>query len=136
MGMVTVKFVHSSWKYAILASVYVIIDNKAMHIRISLLFVCQPGVPMEIALNKESKRKTPAAVSFRHEERTFGEDALTNGVRFPATNYFYLLDLLGKKVDSPIVELYKTRFPFYTIQADEERGTVVFRYDEWVLCCW
>lgn len=85
---------------------------------------------MEIALNKESKRKTPAAVSFRHEERTFGEDALTNGVRFPATNYFYLLDLLGKKVDSPIVELYKARFPFYTIQADEERGTVVFRYDE------
>ncbi|KAK4297071.1 hypothetical protein Pmani_030475 [Petrolisthes manimaculis] len=92
--------------------------------------VVAPGVPMEIALNKESKRKTPAAVSYRNDERTFGEDALTNGVRFPATNYYYLLDLLGKKIDNPIVELYKTRFPFYTIEADEERNTIVFRYDE------
>ncbi|KAK3850211.1 hypothetical protein Pcinc_043076 [Petrolisthes cinctipes] len=92
--------------------------------------VVAPGVPMEIALNKESKRKTPAAVSFRNNERTFGEDALTNGVRFPVTNFYYLLDLLGKKIDNPIVELYKTRFPFYTIEADEERNTIVFRYDE------
>lgn len=92
--------------------------------------VVAPGVPMEIALNKESKRKTPAAISFRNHERTFGEDALTNGIRFPATNFFYLLDLLGKKVDNPVVKLYQSRFPFYNIEADPDRGTVVFRYDD------
>lgn len=95
-----------------------------------MLLLFQPGVPMEIVLNKESKRKTPGALSFRNGERTFGEDALTTGIRFPANNYFYLLDLLGKKIDNPIVELYKKRFPFYNIEADPERGTVVFRHNE------
>ncbi|XP_042234500.1 hypoxia up-regulated protein 1-like [Homarus americanus] len=92
--------------------------------------VVAPGVPMEIALNRESKRKTPLAIAFRNGERTFGEDALTNGIRFPHTNFFYLLDLLGKKVDNPIVKLYQSRFPFYNIEADPGRDTVVFRYDE------
>ncbi|KAG0723727.1 Hypoxia up-regulated protein 1 [Chionoecetes opilio] len=92
--------------------------------------VVAPGVPMEIALNKESKRKTPAAISFRNGERNFGEDAMNNGVRFPATNYYYLLDLLGKRAeDSPVVDVYKKRFPFYQIEADEDRGTVVFRHN-------
>lgn len=62
---------------------------------------------MEIALNKESKRKTPSVVAFRDGMRTFGEDAQTLGLRFPATSYGYLIDLLGKTVDNPIVELYK-----------------------------
>ncbi|KAK7068456.1 Hypoxia up-regulated protein 1 [Halocaridina rubra] len=85
---------------------------------------------MEIALNKESKRKTPAAISFRDGERSFGEDAMTTGIRFPAGSYVYLLDLLGKKVDNPIVGLFSKRFPYYNIEADPERGTVLFRYDD------
>ncbi|XP_068229122.1 hypoxia up-regulated protein 1-like [Palaemon carinicauda] len=92
--------------------------------------VVAPGVPMEIALNKESKRKTPAAISFRDGERTFSEDALTSGVRHPPGSFIYLLDLLGKKIDNPIVELYKRRFPYFKIEADPDRGSVLFRYDE------
>lgn len=85
---------------------------------------------MEIVLNKESKRKTPVAVSFRNGERTYGEDAQTSGIRFPASTYSYMLDLLGKKLDNPMVELYRSRFPYYNIEADPERGTVIFRHDE------
>lgn len=92
--------------------------------------VVAPGVPMEIALNKESKRKTPVAVAFRDGERTFGEDAINSGIRYPAGSYLYMLDLLGKKIDNPIVELFLKRFPYYKIEADPERGTVVFRYDD------
>ena len=62
---------------------------------------------MEIALNKESKRKTPSVLAFRDGVRTFGEDAQTLGLRFPSTSYGYLVDLLGKTIDNPIVELYK-----------------------------
>lgn len=62
---------------------------------------------MEIALNRESKRKTPSVVAFRDGTRTFGEDAQTLGLRFPATSYGYLIDLLGKTIDNPIVQLYK-----------------------------
>ncbi|XP_073985997.1 hypoxia up-regulated Grp170 co-chaperone protein isoform X3 [Rhodnius prolixus] len=92
--------------------------------------IVSPGVPMEIALNKESKRKTPVAIAFRDGERTFGEDAMAVGVRFPKNCYAYLLDLLGKKVDSPIVKLFQQRFPYYHIIPDDERGTVVFQLDE------
>jgi hypoxia up-regulated 1 len=69
--------------------------------------VVSPGVPMEIVLNKESKRKTPAVVAFRDNVRSFGEDALSIGVRFPSNSFGYLTDLLGKTVDNPIVDLYK-----------------------------
>ncbi|XP_014286232.1 hypoxia up-regulated protein 1 isoform X2 [Halyomorpha halys] len=91
--------------------------------------IVSPGVPMEIALNKESKRKTPVAIAFRDGERTFGEDALTVGVRFPKQCYIYLLDLLGKKVDNPVVKLFQQRFPYYEIVPDPVRGTVVFQHD-------
>lgn len=91
--------------------------------------IVSPGVPMEIVLNKESKRKTPVAIAFRDEERTIGEDAYTVGVKFPSNMYFYLLELLGKTIDNPIVKLYQKRFPYYTIVEDAERKTVVFQHD-------
>ncbi|CAI6347805.1 unnamed protein product [Macrosiphum euphorbiae] len=84
----------------------------------------------EIALNKESKRKTPSAIAFLNGERTFGKDALTVGVRFPSNCYVYFLDLLGKKIDNPIVDLYKTRFPYYNIIPDPKRNTVLFKHNE------
>lgn len=82
---------------------------------------------MEIALNKESKRKTPSVIAFRDKSRSFGEEAVTLAARFPASSYGYLLDLLGKDINNPIVELYKKRFPYYNIQADPERNTVTFK---------
>lgn len=69
--------------------------------------VVSPGVPMEIALNKESKRKTPTAIAFRDSDRVVGEDAQTIGVRFPANSFAYLTDLLGKTIDNPMVDLYR-----------------------------
>merc|ERR1719211_560873 len=50
-------------------------------------------------------------------------------VKKPKYCYAYLLDLLGKKVDHPIVTAYKARFPQYEIEADPIRGTVIFRHD-------
>lgn len=82
---------------------------------------------MEIALNKESKRKTPSVLSFRDGTRIFGEDAQTIGLRFPASSYSYLTDLLGKTIDNPIVKLYQERFPYYDIIGDAKRNTVVFK---------
>jgi len=43
----------------------------------------KPGVPMEIVLNRESKRKTATAVSIRKNERFFGDDALNLVRRAP-----------------------------------------------------
>ena len=84
---------------------------------------------MEIALNKESKRKTAAAVSIRDGERSFGGDALSVGVKHPKSCYFYLLDLLGKPFDHPVVDRFRRRFPYYEMLAHPERGTVAFQHD-------
>lgn len=91
--------------------------------------IVSPGVPMEIALNKESKRKTPAVISFRDNVRLVGEDAQTLGVRFPKNAYSYVLDLLGKNISHPLVKLYQERFPHYEI-VENSRGTIQFKHDD------
>lgn len=91
--------------------------------------IVSPGVPMEIALNKESKRKSPAIISFRDNIRLFGEDAQTIGIRFPKNAYSYILDLLGKGIDHPMVKLFQKRFPYYEISSTD-RGTIQFKHDE------
>lgn len=91
--------------------------------------IVSPGVPMEIALNKESKRKSPAIISFRDNIRLFGEDAQTLGIRFPKNAYSYVLDLLGKEIDHPMVKLFQKRFPYYEITSTD-RGTIQFKHDE------
>lgn len=92
--------------------------------------IVSPGVPMEIALNKESKRKTPVTIAFRDNERTFSEDAQVVGVRFPQNTFSYILDLLGKPIDNPMVQLYSQRFPHHNIIADNERQTIAFKLDQ------
>lgn len=92
--------------------------------------IVSPGVPMEIALNKESKRKTPAVISFRDNIRSFGEEAQVVGIRFPKNAYAYLLDLLAKDINHPLVKLFQERFPYYEIVEDAQRGTILFKHDE------
>lgn len=36
----------------------------------------KPGIPLDVALNKDSKRKTQAIVTLRGDERLYGSDAL------------------------------------------------------------
>lgn len=102
------------------------IDFGSQYMKIALV---KPGVPMEIVLNKESRRKTPNLVAFRNGERFFGDAALATSVKYPHSACGFLLDILGKKFDNQIVSLYKRRFPHLNITADEERGTVQFVID-------
>ncbi|XP_058948483.2 hypoxia up-regulated protein 1 [Pocillopora verrucosa] len=91
--------------------------------------IVKPGVPMEIALNTESRRKTPVAVSLRDNERLFSDSALTMSVKYPKSSYIYVQNVLGKKFSNPMVEQYKQRFPWYDLEEDKETGTVLFRHD-------
>lgn len=94
-----VIFIHKIWECY----------NFIIFLSITLLQVgvVSPGVPMEIALNKESKRKTPNFISFRDNTRLFGEDAQTLGLRYPKNCFGYLTDLIGKTIDNPVVKTYK-----------------------------
>ncbi|XP_065055878.1 hypoxia up-regulated protein 1-like [Rhopilema esculentum] len=97
--------------------------------------IVKPGVPMEIALNKESRRKTPNAVAFKDDERHFSDPALGVAVKKPENSYLYLTHLLGKKYENANVELYRSRFPHYNLVKDEERGTVLFKTSDTEKLC-
>ncbi|KAH9500372.1 Hypoxia up-regulated protein 1 [Bulinus truncatus] len=92
--------------------------------------IVKPGVPMEIALNKESSRKTPTIVAFRDGERHFANEALTTAIKFPSKAFGYLMQIIGRHYDDPQVQLYRKRFPYYNMLKDEERGTVLFKMDD------
>uniref|UniRef100_A0A3B1J8T2 Hypoxia up-regulated protein 1 n=1 Tax=Astyanax mexicanus TaxID=7994 RepID=A0A3B1J8T2_ASTMX len=92
--------------------------------------IVKPGVPMEIVLNKESRRKTPVAVCLKENERLFGDGALGVSVKNPKVVYRYIQNLLGKTAENPQVAQYQKHFPEHQIVKDEKRGTVYFKYSE------
>nr|XP_055064257.1 hypoxia up-regulated protein 1 [Misgurnus anguillicaudatus] len=92
--------------------------------------IVKPGVPMEIVLNKESRRKTPVAVCLKENERLFGDSALGMAVKNPKVVYRFLQSLLGKTADNPLVAQYQKHFPEHQLHRDEKRGTVYFKFSE------
>ncbi|XP_063058751.1 hypoxia up-regulated protein 1 isoform X2 [Engraulis encrasicolus] len=92
--------------------------------------IVKPGVPMEIVLNKESRRKTPVAVCLKDNERLFGDSAVGVSVKNPKVVYRYIQSLLGKRHDNPQVALYSKRFPEHQLEKDTERDTTVFRHSQ------
>ncbi|XP_051540205.1 hypoxia up-regulated protein 1 [Myxocyprinus asiaticus] len=92
--------------------------------------IVKPGVPMEIVLNKESRRKTPVAVCLKENERLFGDSALGVAVKNPKVVYRFLQSILGKTVDNPQVAQYQKHFPEHQLQRDDKRGTVYFKFSE------
>ncbi|KAM4651425.1 hypoxia up-regulated protein 1 isoform 2-T2 [Discoglossus pictus] len=92
--------------------------------------IVKPGVPMEIVLNKESRRKTPVAVALKDNERLFGDNALAISVKNPKVSFRYFQDLLGKRAENPQVEAFTARFPEYKVIKDERRGTALFKLSD------
>lgn len=88
--------------------------------------IVKPGVPMEIVLNRESRRKTPTVVCLKENERLFGDNALGVSVKNPKMVYRHLQSLLGKKHDNLQVKVYQKRFPEHQLQENPVRGTVYF----------
>ncbi|XP_077106071.1 hypoxia up-regulated protein 1 isoform X2 [Ranitomeya variabilis] len=92
--------------------------------------IVKPGVPMEIVLNKESRRKTPCAVALKDNERLFGDSAVGLAAKNPKVTFRYFQDLIGKRAENPQVENFRSRFPEYNVIRDGERGTVLFKLSE------
>ncbi|NWY49839.1 HYOU1 protein, partial [Chionis minor] len=79
---------------------------------------------------RESRRKTPVAVSLKENERLFGDSALGMSIRTPKVAFRYFQDLLGKRIDNPHVTLYQSRFPEHELVKDENRQTVIFKLSQ------
>ncbi|MCJ1361931.1 lumenal Hsp70 protein [Acarospora aff. strigata] len=100
----------------------------------------KPGIPLEIVLTKDSKRKETAALAFKplttttkvsdpdaFPERVYGGDAIALAARFPGDVFSNLKPLLGRLAKDSQVEEFRARHPGQRVIQDKLRGTVAFR---------
>ncbi|KAJ5994862.1 hypothetical protein N7481_001839 [Penicillium waksmanii] len=99
----------------------------------------KPGVPLEIVLSKDSKRKEPAAIAFKptkesdapFPERFYGSGALALAARYPDDVYMNLKTLLGLPFNDgndDTVKEYWSRYPALKLEsAPDGRGSVAMR---------
>ncbi|KAI0392502.1 actin-like ATPase domain-containing protein [Xylariaceae sp. FL0594] len=110
------------------------IDLGTEYIKAALV---KPGIPLEIVLTKDSRRKETSAVAFKpsqhglqsgsYPERLYGSDAIALAARFPGDVYPNLKTLLGLPADDAIVHEYATRHPDLQLETLKGRGTVAFK---------
>lgn len=102
------------------ASAVLGVDLGTEYIKATLV---KPGVPLEIVLSKDSKRKELSAVAFKtprqgtdikagsFPERSYGGDAMALAVRFPGDVYPNVKPLLGIPTSSDVAQAYGQRYP-------------------------
>jgi hypoxia up-regulated 1 len=117
------------------------IDFGTLNIKAAIV---KPGIPLDIVLTKDSKRKETAALAFKPNrddnnniitlpgtfpERAYGGDALALQGRFPSEVFPNLKQLLGISGDEAVKKTatYQERYPALRLQRDEELGTTVFK---------
>ncbi|KAK4520083.1 uncharacterized protein ATC70_008213 [Mucor velutinosus] len=89
----------------------------------------KPGMPLDVALNKDSKRKTQSVVTIRHDERIYGGDAISLAGRFPHLTYSNLKSIIAKKYEDPLAQEFRRRYINHMI-VDSERDMPVFIHNE------
>ena len=100
----------------------------------------KPGIPLEIVLTKDSKRKEAAALVFKPSstsassagstfpERLYGGDALALAARFPGDVYANLKPLLGLAADDQeTLSGFRQRYPGLKLEACPGRDAVCLR---------
>lgn len=92
--------------------------------------IVQPGAPMEIVTNLQSKRKTPTAISFYRGERMFGADATAIIARKPDLTFVKSNRILGKSIDHSVIQQMKDQFYPYEIYRNETTGRTVYRQED------
>ena len=101
------------------ASAVLGIDLGTEYIKAALV---KPGIPLEIVLTKDSKRKEISAIAFKpsksgalpagsYPERFYGNDAVALAARFPGEVYPNLKQLLGISTKDGAVEIFSERYP-------------------------
>lgn len=120
------------------ASAVLGIDLGTEYIKAALV---KPGIPLEIVLTKDSKRKETAAVAFKplgstaeaadplaFPERVYGGDAVALSARYPGDVYRNLKLLLGIQFrDDDLVHGYRGRYPALQLQEAKDTGGIGFR---------
>ena len=118
------------------------LDFGTLNLKATLV---KPGIPLDIVLTKDSKRKEAAAVAFKptrdssnnviaelgsYPERAYGGDALALQGRMPGEVFPNLKPLLGltwSGEQSETVNQYSSRYPAVQVEQDKKLGTTLFK---------
>lgn len=99
----------------------------------------KPGIPLEIVLTKDTKRKEASAIGFKpssstakegdfaYPERLYGTDAVNLAARFPYDVYPNLKQILGHHIMDDSAITYSGRYPALSIVPSLFRSTVAFK---------
>ncbi|KAK0613330.1 Hsp70 protein-domain-containing protein [Immersiella caudata] len=130
--LLSAVFLFSAQVYAVSAVLGV--DLGTEHIKAALV---KPGIPLEIVLTKDSRRKEISAVTFKpppngpkngvYPERAYGSDAMALAPRFPGDSFPNLKPLVGLPADSAEVKEYALRHPALQVVAHKVLGTAAFK---------
>lgn len=125
-------FLFTAHVYA--ASAVLGIDLGTEYIKAALV---KPGIPLDIVLTKDSRRKEISAVTFKppqggpkkgeFPERLYGSDAIALSARFPGDVFPNLKTILGLPVDSPAVQEYAARHPALQLESHKVKNTAAFK---------
>ena len=115
------------------------VDLGTEYIKATLV---KPGVPLDIVLTRDSKRKETAALAFKplsqkvntaastaYPERIYGGDAVALSARFPKDVYSNLKPLLGLKYGSDATIDYRANHPELQMVESKDNGAVAFKSD-------
>ena len=96
----------------------------------------KPGIPLDIVLTKDSRRKELSAVAFKpikgaepgsFPERFYGSDAVALSGRFPGDVYPNLRAILGLTIDDIRVKKFSERYPGLQFNGETTRNTAQFK---------
>ncbi|KDQ16953.1 hypothetical protein BOTBODRAFT_156336 [Botryobasidium botryosum FD-172 SS1] len=107
---------------AVFAASVLAIDYGSDWMKASLM---KPGVPFDVLLNRDSKRKIQSSIGWKGEDRLFGSDAFNLAARFPLDSFSNLKSLQGAAIDS-IQAHYHAKISPATL-VPTERGTVAVK---------
>ncbi|KAK9366521.1 heat shock protein 70 family [Lipomyces kononenkoae] len=86
-----------------------------------------PGVPFEIVLTRDSKRKDVSGVAFNGDERLYGSAAAGIASRTPSSAFLHFKPLLGRSVSSSEAEIYMAQHPGVDLIPSGNRSTISFK---------
>ncbi|KAK4052307.1 lumenal Hsp70 protein [Microbotryomycetes sp. JL221] len=83
------------------------VDYGADSFKASLV---KPGVPFDVLVTKEGRRKTPSTVTMRGEDRSFGGESVNLATRFPQDTFNSVKLTLGHPASHPQSQLYQSLY--------------------------
>lgn len=103
------------------------IDFASDSIKVAIV---QPGTPLEIVNNFQSKRKTPTCITFYRGERMFGSDSYALMGRKPELTFANIYRMLGRSINHPIMKEFKKQYFPYEMYLNESIGITEFKIED------